>query len=321
MRETTTTSSPGLAWLGIPAQKWVFRGGFALNTVDVKFPASRGQFEEYVAEAEPAAGARRSAADLPDQSGTRPGGVHHPAGWYFTVHWYEFWRPSSEWWDPNLRNPYVLNWNMSVQYELTQNYLLEFSYQASSGVGLVERWQVNTFPIDFGKGDLAFQNTVNAAPQNYRPYTQFGDIRMRSNFGHSTFHSGTVKLEKRYSYGLTFTNFYTWSKALDSQDNDQDGTGVAPIQNRAWEKGRAGFDRNHRYIAAVTYELPVGQGRKWMNTGGWKDYVLGGYELAWLQTIESGNPLTFGFDGSPNQLLPDFCRKSASRLGQPAGAA
>ena len=129
---------------------------------------------------------------------------------------------------------------------------------------------------------------------------------MRSNFGHSTFHSGTVKLEKRFSYGLTFTNFYTWSKALDSQDNDNDGTGVAPIQNRAWEKGRAGFDRNHRYIAAVTYELPVGQGRKWMNTGGWKDYVLGGYELAWLQTIESGNPLSFSFDGSPNNYYPTF---------------
>ena len=294
----------GVAWH--PAQKWVFRGGFALNTVDVKFPASRGQFEEYVAEAnqQRAPGDPRPIYQIsrgpdPVVYNIRPDGTSPYSGTNFGGR-------ASEWWDPSLRNPYVLNWNMSVQYELTQNYLLEFSYQASSGVGLVERWQINTFPIDFGKGDLAFQNTVNAAAQNYRPYTHFGDIRMRSNFGHSTFHSGTVKLEKRYSYGLTFTNFYTWSKALDSQDGDQDGTGVAPIQNRAWEKGRAGFDRNHRYIAAVTYELPVGQGRKWMNTGGWKDYVLGGYELAWLQTAESGNPLTFGFDGSPNQYFPTF---------------
>ena len=60
---------------------------------------------------------------------------------------------------PTLRNPYVLNWNMSVQYELTQNYLLEFSYQASSGVGLVERWQANTFPIDFGKGETWLSRT------------------------------------------------------------------------------------------------------------------------------------------------------------------
>jgi hypothetical protein len=294
----------GVAWH--PAQKWVFRGGFALNTVDVKFPSSRGQFEEYVSSAnqqrapgDPTPLFRLSQGPAPVVYPIRPDGTSPFIGTNYGGR-------SSEWWDPSLRNPYVLNWNMSVQYELTQNYLLEFSYQASSGVGLAERWQINTFPIDFGKGDLAFQNTVLAAAQNYRPYTHFGDIRMRSNFGHSTFHSGTVKLEKRYSYGLTFTNFYTWSKALDSQDNDNDGTGVAPIQNRAWEKGRAGFDRNHRYIAAVTYELPVGQGRKWMNTGGWKDYVLGGYELAWLQTIESGNPLSFGFDGSPNNYYPTF---------------
>jgi len=294
----------GVAWH--PAQKWVFRGGFAINTVDVKFPASRGQFEEYVAEAnqQRAPGDPRPIYQIsrgpdPVVFNIRPDGTSPFIGSNLGGR-------NSEWWDPSLRNPYVLNWNLSVQYELTQNYLLEFSYQASSGVGLVERWQTNTFPIDFGKGDLAFQNTVNAAPQNYRPYTQFGDIRMRSNFGHSSFHSGTVKLEKRYSYGLTFTTFYTWAKALDSQDGDQDGTGVAPIQFRSWEKGRAGFDRSHRYIAAVTYELPVGQGRKWMNTGGWKDYVLGGYELAWLQTAESGNPLTFGFDGSPNQYFPTF---------------
>ena len=294
----------GVAWH--PATKWVFRGGFALNTVDVKFPASRGQFEEYVATASQQAAPgdprplyRLSQGPNPVVFNIRPDGSSPFVGTNFSGR-------SSEWWDPSLRNPYVLNWNMSVQYELTQNYLLEFSYQASSGVGLVERWQINTFPIDYGKGDLAFQNTVLAANQNYRPYTQFGDIRMRSNFGHSTFHSGTVKLEKRYSYGLTFTSFYTWSKSLDSQDNDQDGTGVAPIQMRAWEKGRAGFDRNHRFIAAATYELPVGRGRKWMNTGGWKDYVLGGFDIAWLQTAESGNPLTFTFDGSPNNYYPTY---------------
>src|SRR5437879_9569687 len=37
----------GLAWH--PLDKWVFRGGFAVNTVDVKFPQSRTQFDEYQA--------------------------------------------------------------------------------------------------------------------------------------------------------------------------------------------------------------------------------------------------------------------------------
>ena len=75
-----------------------------------------------------------------------------------------------EWWDPSLHNAYVLNFNASVQHEFVKNYLLEFSYQGSSGVGLMERWQYNTFPIDYFAGNPAQQNAVLAAAQNYRPF-------------------------------------------------------------------------------------------------------------------------------------------------------
>ncbi|MGH9660422.1 MAG: hypothetical protein ACRD96_17865, partial [Bryobacteraceae bacterium] len=89
--------------------------------------------------------------------------------------------------------------------------------------------------------------------------------------------------------------FYTFSKTIDSQDGDNDGSGVAPIQNRGLEKARAGFDRAHRYVGVATYQLPVGKGKKWMNKGGVWNYIFGGYEIAWIQTWESGNPLTFTF--------------------------
>ena len=54
----------------------------------------------------------------------------------------------------------------------------------------------------------------------FRPYPHLGSITMRSNFGHSTFHSGTIKLEKRMSKGLYFNTFYTFSKAINSADTD-----------------------------------------------------------------------------------------------------
>ena len=129
---------------------------------------------------------------------------------------------------------------------------------------------------------------------------------LRSNFGHSTYHAGTIKLEKRMSHGLTFSTFYTFSKAIDSQDNDNDGSGVAPIQNRGLEKARAGYDRAHRFIAYSTYELPFGKRKRWLSGGGWKNAVLGGYEIAWIQALESGNPITFDFAGSPNNYYPTF---------------
>ncbi|MBI4877582.1 MAG: hypothetical protein HY822_23370, partial [Acidobacteria bacterium] len=179
-------------------------------------------------------------------------------------------------------------------------------YQGSAGIGLIENWNMNTFPIDFAASDPALRARVYATPQNYRPWTNFGDIRLRSNWGHSTFHSGTVKLEKRMSGGLMFSTFYTLSKTIDSQDTDGSGSGVAPIQNRGLEKARAGYDRSHRYVGSVIYELPVGQNKRFLNRGGVWNKIFGGYEIAWVQTLESGNPLTFGFSNSPNIYYPSW---------------
>jgi hypothetical protein len=126
-------------------------------------------------------------------------------------------------------------------------------------------------------------------------------------------------MEKRYSKGLTFSSFYTFSKSIDSQDNDNDGSGVAPIQNRSLEKARATFDRNHRFIAYATYELPVGKGRRMMNRGGMLDALFGGYEIAWIQTLESGNPMTFDFTNSPYDYYPTFAgARRPDVVGHPA---
>ncbi|MCW5982399.1 MAG: TonB-dependent receptor [Bryobacteraceae bacterium] len=294
----------GVAWH--PLQKWVFRGGFAVNTVDVRFPAERGQFEEYFALAnlqrppgdprplfQIEQGPPAFAFDLRQDGTARYVGANPSAR-------------SAQWWDPKLRNPYVLNWNFSVQYEFSNNMLLETSYQGSSGVGLIERWEYNTFPVDFGANDPALRAAAFAKPQDYRPHTNFGNVQFRSNMGHSTYHGGTVKLEKRYSQGLTFMTFYTFQKSINSQDDDNSGSGVAPIQNRSLEKARAGYDRNHRWNSTFTYELPIGQGRRWMNRRGALDYVFGGWQVAWVQTVESGNPLNFSFTNSPYNYYPTW---------------
>ena len=317
----------GLAWH--PLDKWVFRGGFAVNTVDVKFPQSRTQFDEYQAVNDQirASGDPRplfliNQGPLPV---TFPIRSNNTAGFVTASGNYS--GRNVEWWDPGLRNPYVLNFNLSTQYQVSQKYVLEIMYQGSAGVGLIERWQYNTFPLDYGAGNPTLQNQVFAAPQIYRPFSNFGNVFLRSNFGHSTYHSGTVKLEKRYSQGLTFSTFYTFSKAIDSEDNDNDGAnysgnasqaGVAPIQNRGLEKARAGFDRSHRFIAFTTYELPVGKGRHFMNRGGWLNAVFGGYEIAYIQTLESGNPYTFTFADSPFNYYPTYVGvRRPNRVKQP----
>ena len=306
----------GLAWH--PLEKWVFRGGFGFYRVDVKFPASRDQYDEYVATAnqqaapgDPTPIYRISAATKPPAFNVAQNGSVPFVGTNFGSR-------GVSWWDPNLRNPYVMNWNLSVQRDLGKNYLLDVSYQGSGSVGLLERWEVNTFPVNFAANDPALRDRVFAASQNFRPYPQFGNIPLRSNFGHSTFHSGTLKFEKRYSQGLFFSTFYTFSKTIDSADSDNSGGGVAPLQNRGLEKARAGFDRNHRYIGTVNYALPFGAGKKYASSSRLLNAIVGGIEISWIQTIESGNPLNFSFANSPNFYYPTYAgARRPNLIGQP----
>lgn len=186
-------------------------------------------------------------------------------------------------------------------------------YQGSAGVGLIETTPINILPVDYAADDPALRKKVYAAPQDYRPFPHFGTINLRSNLGHSTYHSGTVKLEKRYSKGINFLTFYTFSKNLDS------GASVAPLQNRSLGKGRTDYDRNHRFVASVTYELPFGRGKKWLNRGGIWNLLFGGYQVVCIQTLESGNPLTFSFSNSPHDYYPTwFGPRRPNIVGDPS---
>ena len=294
----------GLAWH--PLQKWVFRGGFGFYTVDVKFPSGRDMYDEYVGTAvqqavpgNPTPIYQISRGATPSSPVVLPNGTSPFLGTNYSGR-------NVNQWDPNLRNPYVMNWNFSIQHEIAKDYVIDASYQGSGSVGLIERFELNTFPVDHLANNPVERDRVFAAPQNFRPYTQFGNITTRSNFGHSTFHSGTIKLEKRMSKGMFFSTFYTLSKTLNSSDTDNSGGGVAPIQNRSLEKGRAGYDRNHRWIATLNYELPFGRGKKFITNSRAGNILLGGMEISTIQTMESGNPLNFTFANSPNNYFPGF---------------
>jgi hypothetical protein len=292
----------GLAWH--PLEKLAIRSGFGLYTVDVKFPTNLANFQEYTGQANyqqapgnPTPIYAINAMTPVTYTNTKPNQTSPYVGTNYSAR-------SQDWWDPNLRNPYTMNWDLSTQYQLSRTYVLEFLYQGSAGVGLIEDWNINVFPVDYGANNPALRAAAYAAPQNYLPFPNFGAINYRSNFGHSTYHSGTVRLERRFAQGLIFQTFFTLSKAIDEQDTDNSGSGVAPVTDRRLEKARSGFDRPIRFFDSITYEFPIGKGRRFLNRGGWVDAVIGGWQTAWDISWESGAPLTFSFANSPNQYYP-----------------
>jgi Carboxypeptidase regulatory-like domain/TonB-dependent Receptor Plug Domain/TonB dependent receptor len=293
----------GAAWH--PVDKLVFRGGFGVNTIDIRFPNSLQQFDEYQSQVaqQQAPGNPTPLYRLSQFPGQPPYPILSNGTSPFVGTNYS--SRNIYWMDPNLHPGYAMNWNASLQYQLGTNNLIKFTYQGSAGVDLVESWNNNVFPTSFGANNPALRAAAFAAPQNYLPYPQFGQINYMSNTGHSTYHAGTVQFQKRYSQGLVLNSFYTYSKAIDDCDNDYGVcSGVAPVEDRNLNKGRATFDRRHVFVTSATYDLPFGKGRHFLNHNKFLDFLVGGYDLAWIQTFESGNPFSFTFTNSPNNYYP-----------------
>jgi hypothetical protein len=207
---------------------------------------------------------------------------------------------NTEYTNPNIKDPYALTWNLSLQYQLFANTLVELTYDGTAGIGNIETPNMNVLPYSYDAGNTTALAALAGNGQIYRPYPNFGTITYRDNISHSTYHSGTVHVQKRLNHGLYWDTFFTYSKSLD-------GSGVSTTAvNSDLFKGPSSFDRRFRYAGNFTYDLPFGKGKRWMNKGGVLDAVLGGYNLVWQYDVETGNPITWGFTNSPYSYLPSY---------------
>lgn len=298
------------------SKNMVFRGGFGVNTMDLFVTGLNQNFDEYQSNVtvqspvgNPSPAFFLSQGPGPINFNILQNGTSPFVGTNYSAR-------NATYYDPHLSNPYMMNWNATYEYQFAPNWLLDLSYQGSAGVGLLEAWNINTVPLNVSTSPATLQN-IYQNYQHFVPYPNFGAINMWSNFGHSTFHSGTVKVQKQFSLNLTLVSFYTWSHAIDDCDDDELCTGET-FYDRDLEKGTAGYNVTNRFVTYATYGLPFGRGRSFMNRGGILDDFFGGWNLTWVQTFQTGLPVTFTMAGSPYKYLPgnDAASTTAPRPDQ-----
>jgi hypothetical protein len=132
--------------------------------------------------------------------------------------------------------------------------------------------------------------------QAYRPFPQFNNVLLvQPSFGVTNYHAGTLKIEKRFSGGLSFLSTYTWAKNIDNIDTSPADLGDAQqysdYYNRQFDKGPSGLDIGHRFTWSALWELPFGRGRTWMQQG-WLSRAVGGWSIGSIATMQSGGPFT-----------------------------
>ncbi len=216
--------------------------------------------------------------------------------------------------DPKLKTPYVLNWNINLQQQLTPSMVLQVAYVANHGVKLysiVDPNQADPSLVvnnpNYEAGDFDSTNVI--AEQLSRPYTTncptsvlgglgrggpcypyIGFINYLGNQSGSVYNSLQVTLTKRYSNGLYLLAGYTYGHAIDTAGSTSNLADVPQnSQNYAAERANGDYDIRHRFTFSATYELPSKKSFAQM---------LEGWQVTSLVTLQGGYPISFYDDGN-----------------------
>ena len=195
--------------------------------------------------------------------------------------------------DRRFRTAYAQQWSFGLQRELHKDLLVEVNYVGAKGTKLVMKRNLNQPPP--GPGDI----------NDRRPIQGFSDILFVSSDASSIYHSLQLRVEKRYTHGLSLLGAYTYSKSLDnvsafleSKGNDNTPQNSYDI---AAERGPSDFDLRQRVSGSLIYDLPFGPERRWkVGEGKVVKTLVSGWQLSSIVTFQSGRPFTprLGTDNS-----------------------
>jgi hypothetical protein len=195
----------------------------------------------------------------------------------------------------NTRSTYVQSWHFTIQRELARDLVLDVGYVGNKGVHVYQLADYNQ-----AAPNLPGQNLSLAAR---RPVQNFSEIEVSFNEANSHYNSLQVKLEKRFSKGLSLLNSFAWSKSIDiSPSNMETGNGSNYYMNfRNWNSYRAisDYDLPLQNTTSFVWDLPVGKGRRFAGAmPALGNAILGGWRLAAINTMISGQPINFTYTPS-----------------------
>lgn len=135
--------------------------------------------------------------------------------------------------DPNLKLPYTLNWNVSLEQSLGESQSISASYVGAAGRRL-----------------LHTQTLFNQNPA-------FPFLRLTTNAGSSDYRALQVQFNRDSENGLTSSVSYTWARSLDNVSEDSARAVLMTSGNPSLDRGPSDFDARHQLTGLVSYEIPA----------------------------------------------------------------
>jgi hypothetical protein len=189
--------------------------------------------------------------------------------------------------DPTMKNPYYIDYNLSMQDQIMPNTVMEIAYVGNQGRHLLGERDLNQPTLAARAANpTAFVNSVV-------PYLGYSWFASRLTESISNYSSLQVSLQHRTQHGLTLGIAYTWGRTLTNQSNDR-GTQNYDTYNPNLDYGPSSLNQPQTFVANYVYDLPFYKGQH-----GLVGHVLGGWELSGITQFDSGQSFSVTQPGDP----------------------
>ncbi|MEX2260668.1 MAG: carboxypeptidase-like regulatory domain-containing protein [Bryobacteraceae bacterium] len=189
------------------------------------------------------------------------------------------------------RTPYLMQWLFNVQRQLGDDMALEAGYMGNGGRKLERMRAYNEAILRTGPAD-------NRSIAQRQPWPMYGRIQQVDGSVISNYHALNLKLQKRFSQGLTYLIGYTWSKAIDNGSAIRTNSGDRLFPPNSYdlqaERGLSQFHTGRRFVASFLYDLPFGVGKPFAGSNRVLDKIVGGWQVGSIVTFSDGTPVNVG---------------------------
>ncbi|MEO8097476.1 MAG: hypothetical protein ABI811_07215 [Acidobacteriota bacterium] len=195
----------------------------------------------------------------------------------------------AQYFDTSDRQPTAQTFNFSLQRQLAKFLILTFSVNHQNARNQFignNAANPNAIPLSA----LQYRDKLNdlAFNQAQRPYPQFQNIDVAGAFpaGRHVFTNWNIQLEKRTSGGLALTATYQHFNRWDDYS-----TNIQDYYDRQSAWARSTY-ANPDYVSLnFIYELPIGPGKPFLNSGPLSRQLFGGWALSDSSEFWSGSPI------------------------------
>ena len=187
--------------------------------------------------------------------------------------------------NPHLKTPYIYQYNLSIQHQVSNGLMAELGYVGSSSHKLLT-W-VDSNPVVLGTSNRLLNVLNGVAPGTYGYAPTFDGL---NNANYNGLLASLTKRETEVPIlgNMFFTLAYTWSHNLDNGSGFNSRIAYIPYYNHHQFYGNSDFDVRNRFTFSGGWELPLA--KAWANgpkrlTSGWSLYPI--------FFVQSGIPLDF----------------------------